>query len=365
MVLVTPSTISVALSSSIIGLFTFLLFLSGYVLQQQSVRNIQAVIQQSSTVKQYKTATSLSHLTVPAEAIRLWNQQENQKTHKIPAHTAQAAPSPFGRRTRRSKDQKPLSAEIKDAYLQILYKPSPADICSTLLFFESLNLNSTVPSERIILYPQAWDTRSPTKSVTSALKILKQSGSKINAIVQPIDISTMQDQVPSEAQLIKKASTRLAGYRRILFLRCPGQLVDIARLEQLFEGELLSTGTSQKGIKMNDGNTTPTWLPLGPFAIHRQLPAALLITTASSVDRGKSRWSEKKNIVSLNSHVLNPNSFQQRNSIMESAESSGRVPAPSYVYFERDTVGRRGGDVHYLKWKEQVQAVCPDVNIGI
>src|SRR5947207_9103284 len=41
MVLLTSSTISVAISSSIICMFTFLLFLSGYVMQQQTVRSLQ------------------------------------------------------------------------------------------------------------------------------------------------------------------------------------------------------------------------------------------------------------------------------------------------------------------------------------
>jgi hypothetical protein len=41
MVLLTSSTISVAISSSIICMFTFLLFMSGYVMQQQTVRSLQ------------------------------------------------------------------------------------------------------------------------------------------------------------------------------------------------------------------------------------------------------------------------------------------------------------------------------------
>src|SRR5271155_5835582 len=41
MVLLTSSTISVAVSSSIICMFTFLLFMSGYVMQQQTVKSLQ------------------------------------------------------------------------------------------------------------------------------------------------------------------------------------------------------------------------------------------------------------------------------------------------------------------------------------
>ena len=41
MVLLTSSTISVAISSSIVCMFTFLLFMSGYVMQQQTVRSLQ------------------------------------------------------------------------------------------------------------------------------------------------------------------------------------------------------------------------------------------------------------------------------------------------------------------------------------
>jgi hypothetical protein len=41
MVLLTSSTISVAMSSSIVCMFTFLLFMSGYVMQQQTVKSLQ------------------------------------------------------------------------------------------------------------------------------------------------------------------------------------------------------------------------------------------------------------------------------------------------------------------------------------
>lgn len=44
MVLLTSSTISVAISSSIVCMFTFLLFLSGYVMQQQTVRSLQEAL---------------------------------------------------------------------------------------------------------------------------------------------------------------------------------------------------------------------------------------------------------------------------------------------------------------------------------
>jgi hypothetical protein len=44
MVLLTSSSISVAISSSIVCIFTFLLFMSGYVLQQQTVRSLQEAL---------------------------------------------------------------------------------------------------------------------------------------------------------------------------------------------------------------------------------------------------------------------------------------------------------------------------------
>lgn len=44
MVLLTSSTVSVILSTGVVCLFTLLLFLSGYVLQQQSVRSIQSAL---------------------------------------------------------------------------------------------------------------------------------------------------------------------------------------------------------------------------------------------------------------------------------------------------------------------------------
>src|ERR1700754_3329452 len=46
MVLLTSSAVSVAISGAIICAFTFLLFLSGYVLQQRTVRSLQEALRQ-------------------------------------------------------------------------------------------------------------------------------------------------------------------------------------------------------------------------------------------------------------------------------------------------------------------------------
>ncbi|KAL8685590.1 MAG: hypothetical protein Q9218_007664 [Villophora microphyllina] len=48
--LLTSSQISMAISSSIVFIFTSLLFLSGYVLQQQTVRSLQAAIRPQPAV---------------------------------------------------------------------------------------------------------------------------------------------------------------------------------------------------------------------------------------------------------------------------------------------------------------------------
>ncbi|KAM5435829.1 hypothetical protein MferCBS31731_006086 [Microsporum ferrugineum] len=361
MVLLSSSTVGVALSSSIIGFFTLILFLSGYALQQQSVRHIQVALQRSPS------ANPKIQPAYPSEPIWDDNKRPSEKTAKL---NEKKKGNILGRRTKFSQgNQSPLGELVeedveneqkiekaKHAYLHILTKPIASDICSTVLFFEHLASNSSQTTEQILLYPKSWDTSSPTKSVSSALTILKKSSARLNAVVKGIDTSDIRPGALSETQMMKKASAKLVEYERVLFLRSPGHLVNIDKLEQMITsdiGETMKVGSS----KMIPSNWISTHLSI----TQRQLPPALLV--ASEPSAFSSPTGSK---APPKPHILNSETMQQMNFVMESSESPGRHPGPAYVYFESGMVHRGGSaDMHYSEWKKQVQSVCDGVNLGL
>ncbi|KAF3479699.1 uncharacterized protein GIQ15_06675 [Arthroderma uncinatum] len=363
MVLLSSSTVGVALSSSIVGFFTLILFLSGYVLQQQSVRHIQVALQKSPS------ANSRIEPTYPSEP--LW-EQGRTPSQRVAAVNTEKKRNIFGRRTNAGVEieqaqlDEPVEEEVDNeraterathAVLHILTKPIASDICSTILLFETLASNSTRTTERILLYPQSWDASSPTKSVSSALTILKQASTRLNAVVQGIDTSDIRPRALSETQMIKKASTQLMEYERVMFLRSPGHLIDINKLEQMLTseiGETMQVGSSRR--------IPSAWVPAKLSITRRQLPPALLVASDQSAS-----WSSTAGKAPLpKPHVLNSKTMQQMNFVMESSESPGRHPGPAYVYFESDTANRgRNVDMHYTEWKKQIQSVCKGVNLGL
>ncbi|EGD92832.1 hypothetical protein TESG_00397 [Trichophyton tonsurans CBS 112818] len=359
MVLLSSSTVGVALSSSIFGFFTLILFLSGYALQQQSVKHIQVALQRSPAANPkiqpiYPSEQTWSDADLSSESVG--NPDTKRKGHIL------------GRRTKLSQeiDEYVLDGlaeeneeieegivKSKHAFLQILTKPVASDICSTILLFERLASNSSQASERILLYPKAWDASSPTKSVSSALAILKKSSTRLNAVVHGVDTSNIRAKALSETQMMEKASEQLLDYERVLFLRSPGHIVNIDKLDQMLTSDIVKT--------MRVGSTSmiaPTWISTYLSITQHQLPPALLVASEDSIGTGGKAPSRP--------HILNSETMQQMNYVMESSESPGRHPGPAYVYFESGMVHRGGrADMHYTEWKKQVQSVCEGVNLGL
>ncbi|EFR00975.1 hypothetical protein MGYG_03977 [Nannizzia gypsea CBS 118893] len=359
MVLLSSSTVGVALSSSIFGFFTLILFLSGYALQQQSVKHIQVALQRSPA------ANIKIEPIYPSELV--WDDAKPPSEH-VGNPDSKRRGHILGRRTKVSQeiDEYVLDglaeegegieegiAKAKNAFLHILTKPVASDICSTILLFEKLASNSSQTSERVLLYPKAWDASSPTKSVSSALAILKKSSARLNAVVQGVDTSNIRPKALSETQMMKMASDQLVKYERVLFLRSPGHIVSIDKLEQMITSDIVKTmrvGTSRM--------IPPTWIPAHLSITQRQLPPALLVASEPSIGTSGKEPSKP--------HVLNSETMQQMNYVMESSESPGRYPGPAYVYFETGMVHRGGRvDMHYSEWKKQVQSVCEGVNLGL
>ena len=192
MVLLTSSAISVAISGAIICAFTFLLFLSGYVLQQRTVRSLQEALRQPPEPKpiptlppQFLEAENLStgdrgqviedlvigddggqrieEVLVPLSVEDLSTQQTQLATNANirgatwTLDTLQATPDNLlPTASPRSQDVLQISERL--AYILTLSEPS--DLCSAALFAQQQRSSSTLSSRPaiIFLYPSSWES---------------------------------------------------------------------------------------------------------------------------------------------------------------------------------------------------------------
>ncbi|WEW55995.1 hypothetical protein PRK78_001430 [Emydomyces testavorans] len=367
MVLVTSGTISVAISSSIIGLFTFLLFISGYALQQQSVRNIQAALPKY-------TAPASTPTLLPTPFVKPAGGEEFpfaiDKREGISTSPFDTLPN-----HKQGDQQAPIDGATqtltpdKRAYLQILSKPSAADICSTLLFSKTIALNSTLDTDRVVIYPESWELNSPTANIAAALRILRASRKQYNIILHAIDMDDPRDRHPSTTRLLKRASAKLRAYERLLYLRAPGVAVDVSTLDQLMlsldESHLFSEASSSsrwcwwRWLFNNGKGGAKTWVDTQLSITSADLPSTVLVV---------SRYL-RPGILSRRSHILG--SSVRRNyvdSVMGSLSSHNTKrhgKEQAYVYFEKNKNRlQERSSVYYLHWREELERVCQGVDLS-
>jgi hypothetical protein len=164
--LLTSSQVSVALSSAIIVTFTSLLFLAGYILQQQTLHSLHAAIGPQLPLPRHKPDHNI--LT--------------------PVNPRSRLSRPFGK----LKDQLYLNSETYDweklAHAQLVRGHD--DVCHALILFHELyRLRSPVP--KLLLFPQVWvkgrglDEPADPELETS-LRLLRKASRMYRVILVPV-----------------------------------------------------------------------------------------------------------------------------------------------------------------------------------
>ena len=361
MVLLTSSTVSVILSSSVVCMFTFLLFLSGYVIQQQSVRSIRIALQTP-------------------------------------------APEPLAAlRTKRDLDEALFSREqgssIRNsgnyAYLQLLSNPDPSDICSAILFFKTLAVNGTSILDRLFMYPKEWDemagpssdgndgdgeatkrekkmkktnkkkVKNLTKREAKALALLREASVQYNIWLLPIDMSR-GGYGTTDTKLLALGQIQFMQYESVLYIQTPGMVVDMGHLDSVLLDRPLP-GKHDKNRRESFNNEA--WVPM-PLRPHNSdsLPPVYLITVNNVKSKGR---------VEARTHVPNPrlDSFADLvvgpDKVKVSAcDRSGSACTKQkvhagYVYFERDRDGHVKWEDNLLfgSWRAQQYEVCGGLNL--
>jgi len=356
MVLLTSSTVSVVLSSGVVCMFTFLLFLSGYVLQQQSVRSIQDALRNPAP-------TSAARSFMPRNGVHndiYESQKDGQgdlsdlKYGGVTGQNILADLESNGGKTN------PAGKGGNYAYLQLLSTPDPSNICSAILFFKRLAESGTAVQDRLFMYPQDWDVMTPaSKGVSTALSLLRSASSKYNIWLLPIDMSaaTKSGYEPTDSRLLRLGQIQFLQYDSVLYLRTPGLLLDAKKLD-LF---LLSRPLPLKHDRNRpESYNNEAWSPM-PLRPDREaaLPPVYLIAVNNVGDHVEAR-----------THVPNMAIPEFRGLVTGpggvGADDVGDAERqPAYVFFEQDDDGhvRWKGNPLFGTWRAQQNEVCEGLDL--
>lgn len=338
MVLLTSSTVSTIVSMGVICIFTTLLFVSGYVLQQQSVKNIQHALKPQEAVQKARYASN------PAF-------QQNRGPSE---HGAAGADHIYG--------TQPYHAGSGNyAYLQLLSEPDPSDICSAILFFKQLSTNGTAIQDRLFVYPEQWDRMSVQKlgkSTTQALSILRAASAKYNIWLLPIDMSaaTAAGYSTTNSKLLRLAQIQFMQYDGVLYVQTPGLMLDTGKLDEMLLSRPLPLRHDKNRLESYNNEA---WIPM-PLQANRDaaLPPAYLITVNNIEGGNVEARTHIPNIMlpGFGSLVAGPRGA-------ELSKAGGNEPG--YVYFDSDRDGRVkwAGNPYFGSWRSQQAEVCEGLDL--
>ncbi|KAI2794018.1 hypothetical protein POX_a00608 [Penicillium oxalicum] len=336
MVLLTASTVSAIVSMGVVCIFTLMLFVSGYVLQQNSVKNIQHALRKPpdmATAPGYGSAAQY-----PVNKRGLSDSNLGQVEEQGVLGGSEASPS-----------------KLKNnyAYLQLLSKPDPSDICSAILFFKRLATNGSAIADRLFMYPEEWDRMSGKtlgEASTLALALLRAASIKYGIWLLPIDVSAAirAGYTMSDTKLLRLGQIQFMQYDSVLYLQSPGLIMDVERLDQVLLSHSLPLLHDWNRPESYDNEAwTPT--SLRPDRDDSLPPVYLL--TVNNVDGGR---------VQTRTHVPKPDLPGFSNLVVGPAEFDRSAEVPGYVYFENDREGhvKWADNSLFGAWRSQQHEVC-------
>ncbi|KAI9845738.1 MAG: hypothetical protein M1837_004571 [Sclerophora amabilis] len=211
--LLTSGQISMTISSFVVFIFTSLLFLSGYILQQQTVHNLRAAIRPPPTTSSIVATASTS--SNPSQ----------------PTSGSDDRPSP-------------AVSGSSLAYTQQIF--SHHEVCNALMLFVELDRQGSKPN-RVLLFPRNWSEEDTTSSSSSAKetqldaardrqlwttrRLLRIAATRYKVVLHPVS---------PESEGADEISPYLAltQYSQILAMPSPGLLLDVEPLDALLSSPM-------------------------------------------------------------------------------------------------------------------------------
>ncbi|KAF2187461.1 glycosyltransferase family 8 protein [Zopfia rhizophila CBS 207.26] len=212
--LLTSGQVSILLTSSIVFVFTLVLFLSGYVLQQKTVHSLQAAIK--------------PRLPKPLPA---------PKPIQPPTLDVKWA-RPVGGRPEVDETFEQYMAEQtlnwnRLGYAQVVREH--VELCSAIMLLGDLHRLKS-PAKRILLFPRSWlkeEDEGWNPELMTTRRLLRTAVRRYGIVLMPMEtiIDGADDSLPSSYSLASLYS--LTEYERIIHLQGPGMLLDASALDSL------------------------------------------------------------------------------------------------------------------------------------
>lgn len=217
-------------------MFTFLLFLSGYVLQQQTVRSLQAVIKPQPVVVQPPPSPVLAkHFGTP------------------PGHSFY---------DKYLASNRPKGGWAKVAYVQLIREH--LHVCNALMLFAVLEDQESM-AQRVIMYPKGWDARVSDQQalnpqIETSKRLLRDAAKNYRVMLQPVEPMLKSG---GESTFPLAGLLSLTAYNRVVYLPASGLVLDTSGLDHLFT---LPMDSDMLGISAGtqDEVTSPSVVLLKP-----------------------------------------------------------------------------------------------------
>ncbi|KAF1927321.1 glycosyltransferase family 8 protein [Didymella exigua CBS 183.55] len=213
--LLTSGQVSVILSAIIISAFTFALFLSGYVLQQRYVHNLQAVIK-----PRIPKPLPVPKAVEPPTLDEKW-----------------ARPVGGGRQVEDTVAQYMGGQELdwsRLGYVQVVREH--VELCSAVMLLSDLHKMKS-PARRVLVFPKLWlqeaDDDKYSAEMSTTRRLLGTAARRYGVTLIPMEpmLDGADGTLPSSYSLASLYS--LVDYERLMYLQGPGVLLDASSLDSL------------------------------------------------------------------------------------------------------------------------------------
>lgn len=292
-------------------MFTFLLFLSGYVVQQRTVRSLQAALHpppmptptlpvyfQKGHQDEWNEVANATEFvgTNDDEAKREFSEETRPLVFQtvIKSDPRPTAPPPgevglevqpivLGEAVTEtsSASQPSTQSDISDEGIQIVEQVSstassipepasessarlayaqllsnPSQICSALLFFKWQMEHGDPDINRIVLYPSLWEEDTSSYAYTNAIALLRLFKDQYKLVYKSFVMKDSSEEQNIERELIAHLAIDDWGYDRIMYLRSPGLALNIATLDSALQASKQNPSLSRSWASLSTESST-------------------------------------------------------------------------------------------------------------
>lgn len=219
--LLSQSQVSVVVSSGIVFFFTVLLFLSGYVLQQRTVKGLQVAIQPRIP----KPPSSL-------DATDTQHQQQLPPSRLFQGSAGRVAYTNFDRDVHNAA----ISVNWKRlAHIQLVHNHH--DVCNAIMVLAELHMMRS-PARRVLLFPKSWAEGKQAEKgeitdpyIDSTRRLMRMAARRYHVELHPIEpIKKIGD---DEIYSLASAYALQGDFDRLLSIETPGLLLDAEPLDAI------------------------------------------------------------------------------------------------------------------------------------